>query len=273
MPSPLRYVRTLSSLIVMGTRTKEVTPAMTTAPERHEAIDLGIMGDMPVVAKGLASAFAAPRDQLLKLGTLLSSGQVPLTQRVVVLAPYVGHPASRMRVIHKMAAEGNLPARRERAAVNAFHASTRYTPLAGFLAQIPPPWRPLLLTTIHDPVTRIELKAGQDNRVVDVVVWHSRTLHEYGLRAFNLSFSQLQRVAAWIRENEDLLPTHAAHIPPARPDNQRVTAARTAALITFFDNMPEKMRDLMVAKARPELVGIHFETTPTGDVVLRVLQR
>ncbi len=228
---------------------------------------------MPVVAKGLVGAFTAPPKEMLKLGAQLSNGEISLVQRVVTLAPYIGHSTSRMQAIQQMAAEGHALARRERAAISAYHTPSRYTPLAQFLAQFPLSWRPLLLSTVRDHVTRIELKAGRDNRVVEVVTWHSRTLYEYSLRAFNLTFAQLQQVAAWMRANEDLLPTHTAHMPPARKGDTRTAAARDATLITFFDNLPEKMRDLLVAKARPELVGIRFEATPTGDMVLRVMHR
>jgi hypothetical protein len=245
---------------------------MTVAPERNDT-DLAIPTDMPVVARGLIGAFDARHGQLAKLGALLSAGEIRLNQRVVALAPYIGHSVGRMATINKMASGGNQLAHRERTAVTAFHMPTRYTPLVGFLAQFPPSWRQLLLATLREDVTRIELKAGPDHRVVEVVTWHSRTLYEYGLRAFNLTFVQVRQIAAWMRDNEELLPTIAVHMPPARKGDDKAEAARYAALIAFFDNMPEKMRDLLVAKARPELVGIHFETMPTGDVVLRVMHR
>jgi hypothetical protein len=175
-----------------------------------------------------------------------------------------------MRTIYGMAQRGNRAASMELHRIAEFHVATRYTPLLQFLTQFPRPWRRILLTTIRDELTHISLKVEPDNRVVEVTTWNSRTLHEYGLRAFNLTFAQLQQIAEWMRENEDLLPTIAVHLPPGRKGDDRAAARRYALLAAFFDDFPEEMRNLLVAKARPELVSAHFEALPTGGVVLRV---
>jgi hypothetical protein len=241
---------------------------MTAEPEQS-TLDLGLPSELPLVAKELKTGFSAPNKQLRMFGALLFGGEIPLHQRNVAFAPFIGHTAQRMRAINQMAANGNRLALHERRLIAEYHAA-RYTTLVRFLRQFPPDWQRLLLATARDELTGIELKAARDNRVVEVVVWSERTLYEYGLRAFNLSFIQLRQIAAWMRENEDLLPTAPVRMPRGGQRNTANATARTAALTQLFAPFPEKMRDLLVAKARPELTDIHFETSPMGDVVLRV---
>lgn len=239
---------------------------MTTVSD-NPATGLSVSAPMPVLAKGLLLAFDAPLDQLRKLGAQLSDGNIQLTQLFVRMAPYVGPSAQQVQVLRQMSSAGHRPASRELRAIADFHQASRYTPFLQFVAQFPRPWQLLLMRKLRDSITEIDFKTGPGGFVVQVAVSKASTLHEYGLRAFKLPFAQMLLVAEWIRENPDQLPTAGITMPTADGRNGS-DAARYAALMTFFDNFPEKMRDLLAAKARAELTSIRFERGPTGEIVL-----
>jgi hypothetical protein len=232
-------------------------------------IDLSVSASVPPVALGLMGAFDAKQALLQRIAASLFDGKVQLRQRSVQMTPYIGHSALQMRQLHEMA-RANHKAAEEVRAVTAFHESNRYAQLARFVSQFPAEWRAPLFDAVRDDVIGIELKAGSDNRVVEVVVDRAGALHEYGLRAFKLTFSELRVVAAWMRENEERLPRRGVRLPRLRQDDSKAPAARYAELNAFFDDFPVKLRELLVAKARQQLTSIRFEETPMGDVVLKV---
>lgn len=247
---------------------------MTTTAESGAIVrtDLSISTSTPPVALGLLSAFDGDQEfqaLLRRIAASLLDGHVQLKQLKVELAPYIGHSAAQMRQLHDMARSDRKAAEEVRA-VMMFHGPKRYAPLARFVSQFPAEWRAPLFDAVRDDVIGIELKADSDNRVVEVVVDRAGELHEYGLRAFKLTFAQLRAIAIWMRNNEGCLPRKGVRLPRLDRSDTKAPAARYARLNAFFDDFPVKMRELLVAKARPQLTSIHFEETPLGDVVLKV---
>lgn len=231
---------------------------MTIAPERTTLSPL---------ARELTSIFDTDAQRLQRLAGLLATGQIPLTVRQLQMSPYVGHAASQMAEIRGMAGRGNAAARRELRAIAQHHEAHRYTPLMRFINQFPAEWRPLLVMNLRESVVAIELKAGADNRVVEVLAWRNPLMFEYGLRGFMLTFAQIIEISNWMRAHEDELPVgRTATMPLLKPGDKAAEGTRWAALTTFFDNFPERYRDLLAKKARPQLRGVRFDELPTGEI-------
>lgn len=230
---------------------------MTVAPERNIVLS--------PVAQELASIFDANKQLLQRLAGALSYGRVPIVQPKVQLDPFVGPNRQQMAEIQRLAQGGNAAAKRELRAIARYHQAGRFTPLAQFLAQFPAEYRVPLLLSIHDAVVGIELKAAADNRVVEVLTWRNPLRFEYGLRGFMLTFAQVVEIADWMRANEDELPLTPMTMPAMVKGDKALEGARWAALTTFFDNFPERYRDLLAKKARPQLKGVKFEVLPTGE--------
>ncbi len=231
--------------------------------------DLTISVTVPPVAQGLMSAFDANPTLLQQMAAKLFDGEVQLKQRRVQLAPFIGPAPQQMQILHALARSDGKVAQEVRD-IMLFHKPERLDPLAQFLLQFPVSWRAILLSAIRDDVIGIELKAGRDNRVVDIVVDHAGDLFEYSLRAFKLTFEELQTVVAWMRKNEDRLPRRQVILPRLRKDDNKAPAQRYAELMDFFKDFPEQLRHLLAQNARPRLIRISFEETPMGDLVLRV---
>jgi hypothetical protein len=225
-----------------------------------------VAGSSPV-ADGLASAFDLAPKQLRQIARALMRGDVILRQMSVRLQPYIGPSQDRMAEMGRVAKSGGL-ARDELQRIRDHHMANRFTPLMRFLLQLPSEWRPMLLAGIRSTVTGIEFKTS-GNKVIDILVWHSSTLYEYGLQeGFTLTFTQVQEISAWMRENEDLLPTFVLKMPPlTNKGDEAAEGARWAAMIAFFDNFPEKMRNLLFKKANSNLTTMRFQALPTGVVV------
>jgi hypothetical protein len=231
---------------------------MTIAPERTSLSPLAVE---------LTSIFDANPTQLQRLAGLLATGQIPLSTHRLRIAPYVGPAAKQMAEIRQLAGRGVVLARQELHAITQYHEASRYTPFMQFLGQFPAEWRPMLLLNLKDPVIGIELKAGADNRVVEIVSWRNSLMFEYALRGFMLTFAQTVEIADWMRSHEDELPLNrAASMPVYKPGDKAAEGARWAALTTFFDNFPERYRNLLAKKARPQLKGVRFQELPTGEV-------
>lgn len=234
---------------------------MTVAPERT---------DLSLLAQELASIFKANTQLLQRVAGRLSTGQIKLVQHKVQLDPYVGPARSQLTEIERLARGGNAAARRELRSITQYHQAGRYTPLARFLAQFPVEWRVPLLTSLRDDVITIELKAAADNRVVEALSWSDPYRFEYGLRGFMLTFAQVVEIATWMRANEDELPLTPMTMPAMVKGDQAIEGTRWAALTTFFDNFPERYRDLLAKKARPQLRGVRFEVLPTGEIKMKL---
>lgn len=222
--------------------------------------------DFSKLALKLDAIFAFDSTGIQRLAGLLSTGQITLTQRKVELAPYVGPAAKQLAEIRRLAKGGNALARHELQAIAQHHDARRTKPLLEFISQFPAEWRRALFVGIRDTVVGIELKAGSDNRVVEVLGWRSPFMFEYSLRGFLLTFEQAVEIANWMRANEDLLPSTTLSMPALVKGDDAIEGARWASLTTFFDNFPERYRILLAKKAAPQLRRIRFQEEPTGEI-------
>jgi hypothetical protein len=220
------------------------------------------------VAAGLQEAFHLSEHVAAQLATLLGSGQVQLRTSTFAVRPFVGPAPEQLQAIRRLAQTGSTPARRELDAIRQYHQTTRFDVVAAFLAQFPVQWRVLLLMALRHEVVRVTFDVDGAGRVVAVRTWSDADRFEYSLRWFNLTFAQVVDISGWMAEHaEELTAVRSVTLPQG--ESPEVNGRRWAALMTFFDALPEDYRNLLAKKIVPQARVLQFVTSPTG-VVLQI---